>query len=659
MANDQRAPVHYLRGNESEWSPRHLAFIDTETYPSGTQGTQELRLRLWVAGVVDRRPKGNQTPKVATAYGFDRASLATWLDGATNGNTSLWTYAHNLGFDLTVSRLPDFMHRLGWRMTQWQFAGRNVSGRMRKGRKCLRLCDSGSWLPNKLADIGLAVGRPKLAMPAFDASEEAWLTYCEGDVLVLAEAMLTLLAWWDDQKLGHWTTSGPACGWSSMRHRSRVASIVINPEPTQVAHDRMAIRGGRRDVTRVGVIPGGPFALVDFSNAYLSVLANCLLPQARKHHAEAFEPDGLWVDGNQFGVIAECQVNTPTPRYPLRTPSGVFYPVGRFRTVLASPEIAWARDGGHLEAIGAGWVHDLGKPMARWGAWVLSMLDPDASDTPAVVRMMAKQWGRSVPGRFAARSSRIADRGPALWPGWHLERGTAGPEHAPAADVHIAGRHWWVTFDQESDNSYPAVLAFIESYVRVALGKMLEALGEPLWVCCDTDGLVVDLNKAASWLSGRQVALRRTRGPMSLAEAVCGCLEPLTWPLVPRVKVLSETLTVAGPQHYSGDTFSRASGMPASVELDQEGHPVMWSWPKVQWQMAHGSPNGYVRVETHWTHPSTTAHRWVLTDGTALPVSAAINAQGQSVIAGCYPPAHLAIGVALAEHQSPALRGLY
>jgi hypothetical protein len=636
-----------------------VAFIDTETTTKEHDGSQILGLRMWVGGIVDRRPDGAAKVSVRTADGTDRASLARWIDAQTVGKSSLYVFAHNLGFDLTVSRLPDFLHRLGWGMTQWSFAGRNVTGRMRRRSKGLTFCDSTSWLPHPLDHIGRQVGRLKGTLPAPDAPEAEWLEYCQGDVLILAEAVLQLMDWWDREQLGHWSTSGPGCGWNSARHLSPKRMVLVNDDPVGVASDRAAIRGGRRDVTRVGECGGGPFALVDFSNAYLTVAATQLLPKGRLGHYESFPMAGGWLDSPRFGVVADCEVETPTPRYPLRTGRGVFYPVGRFRTTLATPEIKWARQAGHLRAVGSGFVHDMGYPLAGWARWALAQLDPANKEVPAVVRLMVKQWGRSVVGKFAARSSSTTDKGPSLWPGWHLERGTTGASHSPAADVHIAGRHWWVTFDQEGENSYPALLAWVESYVRVALGRMLEALGDDMWVCCDTDGAVIDLTKARSWLRSAGLPAGRSWSPTRVAEGVCEAVSRFTAPLIPRVKLISHTLTVSGPQHYAGDTFERAAGRPGKPEVDASGELHMWRWPKVAWQMEHGTQSGFVRTEGHWTAPATLAHRWVLVDGSTRPVVACPGSGDGSVIAEYgWNRGGLAREL-LDDDQAPALRGLY
>lgn len=651
--------THWLRGNASEWSPKRVLFIDTETRATPGKDRETLGLSMWCGGMVNRGSTPHSLSGVSSAHGEDRHSLARWVDAQTVGVQTVWLYAHNLGFDLTVSRLPDFLNQLGWTMTTWQFAGRNVTGGMKKRSKRLRLCDSGSLLPTDLGTIGRQLGRPKLPMPGKDASPGEWLEYCSNDVLILAEAVLTIMDWWDREKLGHWTSSGPGLGWNALRHLGREKMICIDRDNGQPSDDRAAVRGGRRDVTRVGEIPGGPFALVDFSNAYLTVAATMPTPRKRLGFYESLDEKWRWWADHGYGILANCEIETAKPEYPLRTPTGIFYPTGRFRTVLCSPEVVRASQQGTLVSVGEGWVHDLAYPLQSWAQWCLGLLSGEVGPVEPVVTTMVKQWGRSVIGKFAARSARQTDLGPALYPHWKLIRGTTGPDHAPAADVHIGGRHWWYQMDQEGDNAYPAVLAWVESYVRVALNNMLDMLGEDMWVCCDTDGAVLDLTKARSWLSGRSLPLGPIRGPQTVAEAVCEAVRGVCWPLVPRVKLLSETLTVAGPQHYSGDSFERMAGRPGKPEKDADGHWVWYSWPKVKWQMAEGDPSGYIRTEVNWTHPSQLAHRWVLNDGVALPVQAAIDSQGNSYIKpwNDHPLADM-----LADEipgQSRALQGLY
>lgn len=48
------APTHYLRANESEWTPGRVLVVDTETRSTRVDGLDTLALRLWVAARLDR-----------------------------------------------------------------------------------------------------------------------------------------------------------------------------------------------------------------------------------------------------------------------------------------------------------------------------------------------------------------------------------------------------------------------------------------------------------------------------------------------------------------------------------------------------------------------------------------------------------------------------
>ena len=146
---------------------------------------------------------------------------------------------------------------------------------------------------------------------------------------------------------------------------------------------------------------------------------------------------------------------------------------------------------------------------------------------------------------------------------------------------------------------------------------------------------------------------------MTVAAAVCEAVAASCAPLVPRPKVISQTLTVVGPQHYAGDTFERAAGRPGKPEVDGDGHLRWWTWPRTAWQMERGDPAGFVRTEQGWSHPSVLAHRWVLGDGACLPVRAAVDHAGQSYIQSWWKHPLADLLPAPLPAQSAALRGLY
>lgn len=652
-------PIHRLRQNETEWSPAHCLFIDTETDEQDLGQDKLLTLKLWTAKLVDRR--ATRTGRLETRWwrGETAESLTDAIEEAVRGRSSLWLYAHNLSFDLTTTRLPLRLIQRGWGVSDAAIGGRAPWLRMLRKRSRLGLFDSGSWLPMPLAEIGRLVGIPKPPLPAADDSLDDWYHRCEYDTEILAAAMLQLMDWWERNDLGKWNITGSASGWNAFRHIPTVQRVVINPEPAGIKCDRAAIYGGRRGVWRVGEMRAGPFLELDFEAAYPTVAANLQLPMQRRSRFSSLPVNDWRVDSDSWGIIANCHIRNRVPVVPLRTRSGVFYPVGEFRTTLAGPDIKAARDAGALVGIGAGYVHQLGKVMQPWAQWILRLqYDPDA-DCPDVARIVAKQWGRTVIGKWAAHGFEKTPLGPSPNPGWGYEEGFDTATNSHGGMVDIGGERWWVAAGAEPDNAYPAVLSWVESEVRVRLNRVLMALGNGAVIQCDTDGLIVSEPMLGSKAArGEFVAPDGVYGPAKV-EWVLAQLAPLVWPLRLRLKRSSRHLMVLGPQHVQSDAGRRYSGIPGMATEDELGRFVGHLWPKLQWQMANGNAAGYVRPHRTALVGGTYAPGWVTRKATVLPVEARINDQGESVLVPWHQMTTRPAGVQLGETQNPDLRDLY
>ena len=620
----RKVPVHYLRPNDKVWTPPAVLTFDTETCPVEGTEPEVLALRLWCATLIDRRPKYPAQTRLWTSQGWTGRELARWVDGATKAHPTLWAYAHNLGFDLTTTRLTTHLHRLGWEVTDFAVSGPAPWFRLRKASRHLTLTDSWSWLPGALEDIGVAINLEKPPLPADTDPEAAWLARCRGDTNILALAVCSLMDWWDDQGLGRWSITGAACGWNAFRHVPSPGKILVDPDPDGIRFDRLAVRGGRREAWRVGTFRNGPFVELDLLAAHPTVAATLPLPAGRERRFDHLAVDSSLLDNDRRGVIARALVATDTPRWPYRAHGSTWWPTGRFWTVLAGPELAEARRLGQLEQIGEGYVHRLGLSMAPWARWVLDVQHGLAPDTPPIARIAAKSWGRSVIGKWASRTHRSIRLGAAPIAEWGLERGWNHNAATRGAMVDLDGQRWWTTADQEPDNSYPAVLAWVESEVRVRLARVLDALGNVAVLQCDTDGLIVSVPMLTTVrLVGPGGRTAKAKNWLTI-EKILARLAPLVAPLTLRAKRLHDEVAVIGPQHLEMADGHRLAGIRRDAV---KVAPNTWqarAWPRLAWQMERGSPNGYSRplLTSRLVGPYVT--RWQLADGSLFPPQARV-----------------------------------
>jgi hypothetical protein len=692
--------VHYLRSNDTSWTPGSVISLDTETRV--IQDDPEVQaLRCWHARATYRRGARRLAGEDAAGGGTTAADLTERVGRWCARYDETWLYCHNLNFDLAVTRLPVLLAGDGWQVDDAAVDGNAPWMKLSRAGRRLVIADSHAIWPVRLEDLAAAVDVVKPPLPDGD-DPDAWAARCAADTLVLHTALLQLLAWHDANQLGRWSLTGASTGWNTMRHlmaaktsktarAARVAQglppvdhaaqpIVIDPDPDAIALDRAAVYGGRRQTWRHGQLPRGRYSEADFERAYQVIMAEMPLPRRRGRRFDGLPLNSPLIDdpARQWSVLAEVELETDVPRWPCRiavdpgsaaalpaeditgmpqaSGTRVFYPVGRFRTILAGPDIAEARRLGCLRQVLAGQVHQLGYAMRPWAQWSLRAQDDPA--TPPVAVMALKHQGRAVSGKWAQRAWTRKVIGQATTYGWGYEDAWVVGAGTRGCIVDIAGTKFLSCPDRDGDNAYPAILAFIEAHVRVAAARVIDGLGGDAVVQWDTDGGIIDtgLLDAAAGPSARRAA-RRGRSDDDVAAALA-MISERTAPLRLREKTAYQRVEIIGPQHLTLDGRRRWSGVPASAEQLADGSYQAWTWPKLAWQMARGDPRGYTRPVQTYRLGASYAPGWCLTDGSVAAVEARAGPGGHSVIVPWPQTRYAAAGRRLAPSQPAALAGL-
>lgn len=622
-------PVHYLRPNHKSWSPPALLTFDTET-TARTEGDLEIMtMRLWSASFTDRRTAKRVKPLDIDEHGTTPEDLAAWVHKVARARRTVWAYAHNLGFDLCTSNLTDGLMALGWTVTDFAVGTGSPFVRLNRGDSVLTLSDSWSWFQQPLAKVAEAMGMRKPPLPKDTDTEQQWLNRCRMDTAILHAAMLALMDWWDREDLGRWNLTGSASGWNAMRHIPTAERILIRPEDTECDHDRKAIYGGRRQCWQAGGFRYGHYTELDIEKAYTTACRDMPLPIGRQATFANLPLDHRWLNCTRWGVIAECTINTDTPVVPVRIGRSVWYPVGRFTTTLAGPDVKECRDLGVLESIGPGWLHRLGYSLMPWARWCIDSQADGAPGTPPIAQLVHRVWGRSAVGKWAQRGFEVIQLGPSPIQGWGYEEGWHHGKDVPCSIVDFGGTRYQVAAVNQSDNAYPAVLAFVESYVRVALGRAIRATGDSHMVACDTDGYITDSDGAA----------------------MCDQASQAATPFVIRQKRHYRRIRVIGPQHMELDRTARRSGIPASAVQVAPGRLEATLWPKLGWQMANGRQGAYVRPRQTYTLAATYAPGWLLSTGQVVPVELSMDGEGRNQVTPWPLTRYAGAGDRLGPHQ--------
>lgn len=675
------SPAHYVKPAGKTYTPAAVIFLDTETREDQRQLLEVHTLRLWEAQLVRRRDR-RRPGEHLTETGQTAADLASKIDAWASYGETTWLYAHNVGFDLTVTRLATHLGESGWVLSS-RFAvggdsmwavfhkgpreavvkerrGREVVTRTRvKWAHTLTIADSASLFPGPLAQLGPHVGILKPPLPDDDDTDAAWAARCHADVDILRSAVLTLMDWWDANDLGHWTVTGAGQAWQTYKRTLTPRQLVIDHDPGILGIERQALYGGRRDVFRVGQLPPGRYAEVDYEAAYPSIAANFPLP-AKASCRVGEQHRRLALRGRvPAGMLAEVTICTDTPRWPVRVGGRVFYPVGRFRTVLAAPDIQAAADAHCLEAVHDGWLFTLTNHLRAWARQVLSWIRAADGTLPGVVRIWAKLASRAVIGKFAQRGwSTVPFVGPPC-EGWSVEQTSDLYTGMRGVVTGVNGDYWLSWADQRGEHERPAVLAFVEAHVRARLSAVIASEFGPAIMQCDTDGVMVShglLDQLAAGLPERWTHGRATRpGTPEVLQA----WNSASYPLVMREKLQFSRGTVYGPQHVILDGRPRFAGVPKGAWHTKDQLWMARLWPGLVWQSQHGVADGYARPLQPYRVAPNYAAAWALADGTTRAAETTVEADGSTALLHWKHTRWAASGAVLAQFQAAWATGLW
>lgn len=569
-------------------------FIDTEAHrvDDGTVETQTFRLAV---AAFDAQPRKGSAPK-PTAWGRFRSpeELWQWVTDRTIRGRSTILWAHNLAYDLRVSDCFRVLPELGWELSFVRLDKGQAQADWRNNGRSLRMVDSSSWFGASLEKVGALVGVGKADMPRASATDDDWFAYCQRDVTVLREAVLKALRWVEEWDLGNWKPTGAGQGWAAFRHRHLTHPILHHGLDAVAAVEREAAWTGRCEAWRHGDLGVGPWHEVDFVSSYATVardldvpvrlLGRCSPSEARRH-----------LDGREGrAALLHCEVATEVPVVPTKGPHGICWPVGRFSSWLWDIEAAEVVNTGGGVKITAAWLYDTAPALRQWAMWVLDLLDADAQTLHPLLRLVVKNWSRSVVGRFGSQ-----------WRTWEPFGETHGPDVAlslvsdadsgsTARMMTLGGRVLMEGERTDAPDGAVHVMSYIMAAARCRLLAAMRVVGADHLAYVDTDGLLVDTE-----------GLRRID-----AAQVPGL----------RLKASYGHVEVLGPRQLVLDGKLRAAGIKKGAIRTANGTWEGRVWRSLAGSLSQGELDRVTIADREWVLSGTDNRRAHLDGGRTAPL---------------------------------------
>lgn len=609
----ERIP-HYVRALVTSTFPKRYAYLDTESVSvddSPTQSTQTFRI---ASLILERWSERRDGWDVSGCHHFaDALSLWQRVDKFVTASQKTVLWAHNLGYDLRISKALTVLPEMGWQFSvirlHEDIAWAEVV-RVRDGAR-LVMCDTFSWLPTSLANIAKLMGEEKNPLPDNDSDDiEAWFKRCDHDVEIMADAWRKIHGWLQDNELGPWRMSGPAEAWAIWRRRFQTHKMLVHDDQELLAAEREASYSGRAEAFWHGKAKG-KFTEWDYRHSYASTCAianvptRCVSPwlkddsQTDKIYDELERGESAYLTGCMSTTTALVDASVEItlrhdddiPVLPYRMigsttgkPGRVVWPTGTFRGTWWAPELLAAEQSnqiGHVKIHRVAWYR-CEPALAAWAQWAIGTID--APDTDPLIAQLVKQFSRTLVGRFGMRYSEYV------------------PTHVMPSDDVLCG--YWLSQDStektrrmmqigsqvyvEGDNtegadSCPQVMSYVMMLTRLRLLEAMQAAGGTKNVCyCDTDGLIVSAEGSKRLETYHDVSV--------------GTLRP---------KAHYSNLMLIGPKQLIIDSRPRIAGL-SSKPLGQnaDGSWIVQQWERTRSALEAGRPNE-VRVRTLNIHPGT------------------------------------------------------
>jgi len=438
----------------------------------------------------------------------------------------------------------------------------------KKGRQALCLIDTFNYFRSSLKDLGDAVGLPKLKMPSKKAKPEDWLTYCQRDVEIIKASMLAYLTFIKDNNLGNFQYTIAAQAFTAYRHRFMPPMVFIDNSVKALDMARAAYHGGRTEAFFIGE-QKGDFYLLDVNSMYPCVMAFNLFPQALVSVYNRTPVNDIPELLKSYCLVADVDLVTTENVFPMRSKEGLLFPVGKFRTMLSTPELTYAYYKGYIRKVHRVALYTRGNLFEKYIRLLYSLRKSYQTQDNKAFEFLCKLMLNSLYGKFGQSGRVYEDVGKTdsndikSWTEWDADT------HQVIKCRQFAGVIQNYKTEGESFNSHPAIACHVTAYARMMLWQLICTAGIDNVYYCDTDSLVVN-RKAHQALSS--LYLGDDLGELKLVKrfkcmVIYGPKDYEFGNLV-KIKGVSKKAKKLDESQYRQEMFSRFRGMLREGDLD-------------------------------------------------------------------------------------------
>jgi len=446
------------------------------------------------------------------------------VDDLAKPKTVLYLVSHNTAYDFGVLRIFDHLDDADFELTSIYLGGLTVIMRFKNDLRKLCVLDNANYFQGKLAVLGAAIGYPKHDVDPLTAPLEKVDPYCKRDVEILVKLWQAYYEFIDQHDLGNWGPTIPSQAFKAFRHRFMNHKITIHADMDALALERRAYHGGRTTAFWQGSRSGETFYKLDVNSMYPFVMASEQYPHQFYALRGSLTIPELRSKLRKWLLVAHVTVNTDEPVYALKTAARLVYPVGRFDTVLTTPELTYALDHEHVEAVHEHALYKGAKIFESYVNYFYPLKNEYRGSGDGAAYLMVKLYLNSLYGKMGQRSEHwesLEGHPPELDTCWGYYESKTGYRWRV---YQFGGRSWQVRDDGEARDSFPAIAAHVTAHARLYLWQLINMAGREHVFYCDTDSMIVDdvgMGHLTLMLSPFQLGALKVEAQENSIEIVC------------------------------------------------------------------------------------------------------------------------------------------
>lgn len=585
---------HWVKLNHQARMPKRWISFDTEAQRDKTTGGE---LQSWAMGAAVRWQRGLKTGNRMERRTFRHpGELWQWVSEYCRPGMRTVCCAHNLGYDVRISGLLDYLPRFGFRL-EWCNLDRNVSSMTwRSDHGTLVFMDTFTWLPMPLSKVAALVGDEKMRMPTSLAPFAEWEKYCMRDAEIVAHAVDRLCDFIESNDLGNWQPTGAGMAYSTWRHKFMTDKVLVHDDFNALAAERAAMHTGRAEAWRHGELRKDTWYEVDLRSAYTVIAAECDLPR-KLHYTTGRLTLSQYEDlSTRFRVLCHCGVVTDTPCAPTQREGRTIWPVGRFTSWLWDVEVNELLGSGADVRIRKACVYIKAPVLGAWGRWVLDIVRDTSGVPDPIAQAWAKHCGRALIGRLSLRAPKWEVFGTNPFGSIGITYDVDYETKAVSRLMHIGNETMIETARMEGKDSLPQITGWIMAECRIRLWWAMCAAGLENVAHVDTDCVLVN------------------REGIARMRAAYGAAFNTLW----QVKGVYSHVVVNGPRNLRVGRVRKLSGVPSGAVEVETGVFKGELWHGLAADMAAGRHDKVTITDSTWNVKAEDPRRLGVGDGSTM-----------------------------------------